>query len=147
MAVINSVWNPIKPRDGIMYSRRVRPLPSGTILIKSPLRSPSFSIIPPWWASSTSMVTISNGSCFSPSASLRITSGLDTPNSKPSRRMFSINTDKCSSPRPETLNLSGSPVSSTRNATLCCSSFSKRSRICREVKNLPSFPAKGELLT
>ena len=76
-----------------------------------------------------------------------ITSGRDTPISKPSRRMFSINTDKCNSPRPDTLNLSGSAVSSTFKATLCCNSLSKRSRICLVVTNLPSLPAKGELLT
>src|SRR5690554_6148391 len=61
--------------------------------------------------------------------------------------MFSINTDRWSSPRPETLNLSAESPSSTRRATLCSSSRSRRSLILRLVTYLPSLPAKGESLT
>ncbi|CSI85821.1 Uncharacterised protein [Vibrio cholerae] len=43
--------------------------------------------------------------------------------------------------------MSGSSVCSTRSATLCTSSFSRRSRILREVTNLPSLPANGEVFT
>ena len=92
-------------------------------------------------------MTFSKGSHFTPSTSLKITSGRDTPISKPSRRMFSMSTDKCSSPRPETLNRSGLSVGSTRRATLWISSFSRRSLMLREVTYLPSRPANGELLT
>ena len=74
-------------------------------------------------------------------------SGRDTASSYPSRRMFSIRIDRCSSPRPDTLNLSGSSVVSTRSATLCLSSRSNRSPIWRLVRNLPSLPANGDLLT
>ena len=42
--------------------------------------------------------------------SLMITSGRDTCNSYPSRRMVSIKIDKCNSPRPETVHLSGESV-------------------------------------
>ena len=41
----------------------------------------------------------------------------------------------------------GSSSSSTRSATLCLSSVSRRSLICRLVRYLPSRPAKGDLLT
>ena len=61
--------------------------------------------------------------------------------------MFSIKIERCSSPRPETRKRSGLSVSSTRNATLCTNSFSRRSRILRDVTNLPSLPANGELFT
>ena len=36
--VRNSVWKPIRPRAGIMYSRRTRPLPSGSMFLSWPLR-------------------------------------------------------------------------------------------------------------
>ncbi|MCY1361369.1 hypothetical protein D9M69_480310 [compost metagenome] len=95
-----------------------------------------------------SMVTFSYGSCFSPSAvSMITTSGRPTAISKPSRRMVSIRTERCSSPRPETLNFSGLSPCSTRRATLCSSSFSRRSLMLRLVTNLPSLPANGESLT
>ena len=54
---------------------------------------------------------------------------------------------KCNSPRPDTRNTSASSVSSTRNATLVSNSLVKRSRIWREVTNLPSVPANGEVFT
>ena len=61
--------------------------------------------------------------------------------------MVSIRIDKCSSPLPETLKVSAESVSSTRRLTLVITSLKRRSRRLREVTNLPSFPAKGELLT
>ena len=49
---------------------------------------------------------------------LRMTSGRETWNSKPSRRICSIRMANCSSPRPLTLNTSEDPVASTRRLTL-----------------------------
>ena len=60
--------------------------------------------------------------------------------------MVSINTDKCNTPRPNTINLSALPVCSTLKAKFFSNSFSKRSLICLEVTNFPSFPKKGESL-
>ena len=54
---------------------------------------------------------------------------------------------KCSSPRPETRNFSAESLSSTRRATLVSNSRIRRSRICREVTKVPSWPAKGESFT
>ena len=61
--------------------------------------------------------------------------------------MFSIKTDKCSSPLPETLNLSDESPGSTRRATLLSNSCSSRSFMFLEVTNFPSCPAKGESFT
>ncbi len=61
--------------------------------------------------------------------------------------MFSIKIPRCNSPRPDTRKLSGLSVSATRSATLCTNSLSKRSRILRDVTNLPSLPQNGELFT
>ncbi len=72
-----------------------------------------------------------------------MTSALLTANSYPSRRIFSIRTERCSSPRPETLKQSGLSVSSTRSDTSVFSSEKRRSRMCREVTNFPSWPARG----
>ena len=76
-----------------------------------------------------------------------MTRGRDTWNSYPSRRIVSIRMERWSSPRPDTLQVSVLSVSSTRSATLRSSSLYSRSRSCREVTNLPSLPAKGELFT
>ena len=57
--------------------------------------------------------------------------------------MFSIRTDRCSSPRPETLKQSAESVSSTRRETSVFSSRIRRSRRWREVTYLPSLPASG----
>ncbi|MNO97793.1 hypothetical protein D3C76_895140 [compost metagenome] len=145
--VRNWLRKPIRPRAGMLYSRRTRPLPSGTMLVRSPLRRPISSMTLPWDSSGMSMVTFSNGSCFTPLTSRMITSGRPTAISKPSRRMVSIRTDRCSSPRPETLNLSAESPSSTRSATLYSSSLSRRSLMLRLVTNLPSLPQNGESLT
>ena len=61
--------------------------------------------------------------------------------------MVSTSTERCSTPRPETIHLSvESSNGSTRSARFFSSSFSRRSLIWREVTNLPSLPKKGESL-
>ena len=143
----NSLVKPIKPRAGMRYSSRTRPRPSDSMFTKSPLRSPKACITPPWWPSSMSAVTSSIGSCFSPLTSFITTRGLLTAISKPSRRMFSNKMVRCNSPRPMTSKIPSSSVSLTRSATLCCSSFCRRSQIWRLVTYLPSRPASGLVLT
>ena len=66
-----------------------------------------------------------------------------TANSYPSRRIFSIRTERWSSPRPDTLKLSVFSDSSTRRLTSVFSSRNRRSRKCREVTYFPSCPANG----
>mmetsp|Transcript_59274 Transcript_59274/g.139937 ORF Transcript_59274/g.139937 Transcript_59274/m.139937 type:complete len:215 (+) Transcript_59274:97-741(+) len=61
--------------------------------------------------------------------------------------MFSSRMVRCSSPRPQTSKTPSSSVSETRSATLCCSSFCRRSQIWRLVTYLPSRPASGLVLT
>ena len=61
--------------------------------------------------------------------------------------MVSIKIDKCNSPRPETVHLSGESVGSTRRETSVCNSACKRSSTLREVTHFPSRPANGELFT
>ena len=143
----NSFVKPIRPRAGMRYSRRTRPRPSGSMLTKSPLRSPSACITPPWCCSSMSAVTSSMGSHLSPSTIFITTRGLLTASSKPSRRMFSRRMVRCNSPRPITSKMPSSSVSLTRKATLCCNSFCRRSQIWRLVTYLPSRPANGLVLT
>ena len=69
-----------------------------------------------------------------------------TASSKPSRRMFSIKTPICSSPRPATSKASPPGVSLTRIATLVSASRISRSRITRLCTLSPSRPASGESL-
>ena len=102
-------------------------------------------MIEPMYSSGVSICTRSNGSHFTPSISLMITSGRDTCNSYPSRRMFSIKIDKCNSPRPDTIHASGESVGSTLRDTSVCNSRIRRSSILRAVTNFPSRPANGEL--
>ena len=73
-------------------------------------------------------------------------SGLPTSTSNPSRRMISIRIASCSPPRPDTRNVSGESVSSTRMPGLSLRSFRSRSRSWGEVTNRPSRPANGETL-
>ena len=61
--------------------------------------------------------------------------------------MFSMRTDRWSSPRPETLNASVVSVSSTLRLTSVFSSLKSLSRRCLDVTNLPSLPARGESFT
>ena len=58
-----SLRSPIRPRDGMMNSRRTRPEPLLIILCILPLRLPSFSITTPMNASGQSMTRCSTGSC------------------------------------------------------------------------------------
>ncbi len=78
---------------------------------------------------------------------MRVTTcGLPTVSSKPSRRIVSMRTASCSSPRPCTSQASGRSVVRTRRATLPTSSRSSRSFTMRAVSSLPSVPASGEVL-
>ena len=87
------------------------------------------------------------GSSVLPASSfLVMISGLPTSTSKLSRRMISMRIASCSSPRPETRNVSGESVSSTRTPGLSLRSFMRRSRSCGEVTKRPSLPANGETL-
>ena len=61
--------------------------------------------------------------------------------------MFSSKIVRCNSPRPATSKIPSSSVSFTRSATLCCSSFCRRSQSWRLVTYLPSRPARGDVLT
>ena len=103
----------------------------------------NFSITEPENSSSTSIVTSSIGSFFTPSISLYTTLGREIDNSKPSRRIFSIRTPICNSPRPDTSNASPLAVSATFIATLLSHSFTSLSRITRLCTFLPSLPASG----
>ena len=76
-----------------------------------------------------------------------MTCGLPIDSSYPSRRIVSISTPRCNSPRPETAKLSLPAIGSTRRATFRSSSRSRRSRRWRLVTYLPLRPASGELLT
>ena len=102
---------------------RTIPCPGFRISIISLRRGPSFSITTPMYSSGTSIVSSSYGSSRSPSSpSLVMTRGRDTWNSYPSRRIVSIRMPRCSSPRPDTVWVSGLSVSSTRSATFRSSS-------------------------
>ena len=94
-----------------------------------------------------SIVIRSYGSCNSPSSVRRITSGRLTWSSNPSRRICSTRTASWSSPRPRTSNVSADSVGKNWIATLPRISFSRRARIWRLVRNLPSRPESGDVLT
>jgi len=78
---------------------------------------------------------------------VRDTRGREIDNSKPSRRIVSISTPSCNSPRPATSNASFSLLSLTRIATLPSASRNRRSPIMRDVTLVPSRPASGLSLT
>ena len=105
------------------------------------------SVITPTNSLGQSIVIFSYGSYGAPSIILIIASGLETWNSRPSLRMSSINTERCNSPLPDTLNSSALSVLSTLMLTLVCNSFCKRAQRSLEVAYLPSFPENGEVLT
>ena len=105
-------------------------------------------MIVPEYSSGAKHTTSSIGSTLCPFSSLcRITSGLETASSYPSRRIFSINTEICNSPRPLTLKQSAESVGSTFNPTFTSSSFSSLSFKLRLVTYLPLCPANGLELT
>ena len=146
-AVAVSSWlrKPMIPREGIKNLIIIRS-PLGSILSISPLRSVTKSTALPLTFSGKSIVSSSTGSHFTPSISLIITCGCPICSSYPSRRIVSISTERCSTPRPYTTNLSALSVASTRRAKFFSNSRSKRSLMWREVTNLPSLPKKGESL-
>ena len=143
--VINSVEKPIKPLEGTIYDKRTW---FSLLCIFSifPSRFPSASITLPTYSSGTSIWTSSYGSHFTPSISLIITSGLETWSSNPSRRIFSIKIDKCSSPRPDTINDSLS-FGATFKDTSRSVSFNNLSSIFLAVTIFPSFPTNGDVFT
>ena len=94
-----------------------------------------------------SMVMRSYGSWIAPFTSRRSTSGRETWSSKPSRRICSMSTASCSSPRPRTSNVSGDSVGRTSIETLPSTSRSSRALIWRLVTNLPSRPDSGDVFT
>ena len=136
---------PIMPREGMSNSSRTRS-PFDVMFLSVPLRLVASSITVPEQVSGQSTVSSSTGSHFLPSISLTITRGCPTCNSYPSRRMVSISTERCSTPRPNTLKLSAEGPGVTRSARFFSSSRSRRSLMWREVTYLPSLPKKGELL-
>ena len=94
------------------------------------------------------MLKASRGSLRTPSAPVCVmTSGFETPISKPSRRIVSIRIASCSSPRPSTLKESAESVGSTRIETFVSSSFSSRSLMFRDVTQRPSRPANDDVFT
>ncbi len=93
------------------------------------------------------MMTSSIGSSFWPPSWRSSTWGRDTVISKPSRRMVSISTPSCNSPRPPISNASRPALSLKVMATLVSASARRRSRIMVEVTFLPSRPASGLSLT
>src|SRR6184192_1931924 len=124
---------------------RTVPTPGFFMSRSSARRGPSFSMTTPRYPSGQSIISSSYGSSRSPFGPSRgMIRGRLTWNSNPSRRIVSIRMPRCSSPRPETVNVWGSSVSSTRSATLRSSSLNNRSRSCRPVTNFPSRPANGE---
>ena len=119
---------PSSPRVGILNSSRVCP---SLVFIStiSPFRCESISITVPQNSSGTSMIACSIGSNVFPFSSRIITSGRDTCSSNPSRRIFSISTERCNSPRPDTLYASPLGTSSTCKPTFVSCSLCNRSFI------------------
>ena len=130
------------------YSSRTRPVPSGSMLTSSALRSPSACITPPWCWSSTSAVTSSIGSWRSPSTSWKHDARLGH------GELVAFAAHVLEQDRQVQLAAARAPRRCrprrcpSRAARRCdCSSRSRRSRIWRLVTNLPSRPASGEVLT
>src|SRR5207302_1083769 len=148
VSVKNSERYPSRPRAGSLKRIRTVPTPGFFMSSRVARRGPSFSITTPRYPSGQSTISSSYGSSCSPFGPPRgMMRGRLTWNSYPSRRIVSISTPRWSSPRPDTVNVWGSSVSSTRSATLRSSSRNNRSRSCRPVTNFPSRPANGESLT
>lgn len=109
------------------------------------LRFDIVSIIDPDNSSATVMTTVSIGSCFFQSIPLKITCGAHTCNSRHSLRILSINTDKCISHLPDTINFPSSI--STLSHTFVSVSFSNLSAKFLVVIYFHSLPANGESFT
>ena len=98
---------PFMPREGTSYSMVTSPsLVGEDMLTIAPLRWLSRSMAEPEYSSGSSMSTSSKGSCLSPPSVFSMTCGQPMYSSKPSRRIVSISTVRCSSPRPETSTVS-----------------------------------------
>src|SRR5699024_8800762 len=136
---INSVIYPSNPREGTLNARRTWPFALVTIFSISPFRAPRDSMTAPVYSSGTSICTRSTGSHLTPSISLIITFGLDSCSSNPSRRIFSIKMERCSSPLPDTVQASGESVSSTRKLTSLSKRLHDRSCIFLWYVNLHTF--------
>mmetsp|Transcript_821 Transcript_821/g.3167 ORF Transcript_821/g.3167 Transcript_821/m.3167 type:complete len:412 (-) Transcript_821:822-2057(-) len=154
VSLMNTLRNPISPREGHKNSNLVLP-PSPApccISTRSPFLTESASITPPTCSSSTSAKTSSRGSSFLPGrsgSSLNSTAGGLTESSKFSLRMVSMSTPRCSSPLPCTSNRSPPPFSScsTRNATFVSASATSLSQMFRPVRFFPSRPPSFESFT
>ncbi|OQA04558.1 MAG: hypothetical protein BWY68_00228 [bacterium ADurb.Bin400] len=142
-----SSWlrKPNNPLVGISNTKRVVPSEFSDWWISIPRRLPTSPVIPLACSDPASIVNSSTGSCSTPSIVFVITRGLLTCSSNPSRLSVSIKTDKCNSPRPDSMYSPDSAIAK-RIDTLVSSSFLIRSSNWRAVTNLPSRPAKGEVL-
>ena len=138
----------MRPREGALKIRRhLLPAWDGIISTSSARRRPSFSTTAPENSSSTSTTTSSTGSRSCPLSSFFIkTRGREMASSKPSRRMVSIRTPSCNSPRPATSKESLLSVREILRAILPSASLQRRSQIIRDVTLSPSRPDKGESL-
>src|SRR2546423_563609 len=118
VSVKNSERYPSSPRAGILKRIRTMPTPGFRMSRSSARRGPSFSMTTPRYPSGQSIISSSYGSSRSPLGPSRgMIRGRLTWNSNPSRRIVSMRMPRCSSPRPDTVNVWGSSVSSTRRAT------------------------------
>ena len=112
----------------------------------SPPALPNTSMAFPAYSLGTSTVASSIGSSLRPSASfLMMTRGRPTWNSKPSRRMVSMSTERCSTPRPATSMPLLSSSSAMRMEMLLSASRRRRSFSWRAPTISPSRPTSGLL--
>ena len=121
-----TLFKPIIPLEGMMNSMCIRSFLL-SIDVNSPRLLVTASIILLADSSGKLMLNCSTGSCLTPSISLIMTCGCPTCNSYPSRRIVSINTDKCNTPRPNTIHESALSLFSTRRARFLSNSRIKRS--------------------
>mmetsp|Transcript_3022 Transcript_3022/g.12341 ORF Transcript_3022/g.12341 Transcript_3022/m.12341 type:complete len:213 (-) Transcript_3022:982-1620(-) len=149
VAVRIALRTPRRPRVGTLYLMVVVPLSLVMRSSISPFLLERSSTTAPLYSSPTSTTASSKGSRVAPLSGsvLVITCGGPMQNSYPSRRMFSMRMVMCRAPRPHTTKVSAVSPGSTRSARLRSSSRSSLSLMLREVTNLPSRPAKGEVLT
>ena len=128
-------------------STRARPSAPCWIFSMRARRSAMIPVITPTKSTGTSMVSCSNGSSTPFGPLCRSTSGRETSSSNPSRRICSTRMASWSSPRPRTWKASPVSVGLTSIAGLPSTSFSRRAFSWREVRNLPSLPPIGLVLT
>ena len=125
-AVRTLVRRPMIPLEGMLNSMFTRSACASIDSI-SPLRRVTISMILLEKSVGTLIVSSSIGSWCTPSISLYITCGCPTCSSYPSRRIVSMSTDKCSTPRPYTVHASSSGSFFTLSARFLSSSLSRRS--------------------